>query len=91
MQTLPCLIELAKLAAKQNGCDLSQYIQFYEINATTEDGQKALIEIAKIAAKSPFDPYSYNFEMSQYIKNYGINSQTPLGKAGLIEIAKIRV
>ena len=67
------VIEIAKIAAAQDGRGVSENIRNYEITAPA-----ALIEIAKIAAAKS------GRGVSEYIRNYGITDQ-----AALIEIAKI--
>jgi hypothetical protein len=67
------LIEIAKIAAAQNGAATSKYIQNYGIK-----DERALIEIAKIAAAND------GLGTSEHIKNYGIKDER-----ALIEIAKI--
>ena len=77
------LIEIAKLAAQQNGERTSKYIKDYGIDASTPEGRLALIEIAKLAAQQNGEG------TSKYIKNYGIDASTPEGQQALIEIAKL--
>src|SRR5271163_2807840 len=79
------LIEIAKLAAQQNGWGTSQYIKEYGIDASTLEGRQALIEIAKLAAQQN------GGGTSQVIKQYGIDVSTLEGRQALIEIAKLAV
>jgi hypothetical protein len=78
------LINIAKIAAQQDE-EISQYIQNYQIDANTPEGQTALIEIAKLAAQQNGE------ETSKYIQKYKINAKSPQGQAGLFEIAKLAV
>ncbi len=77
------LVEIAKLAAQENGEHTSQYIRNYGIDATKPVGQKALIEIAKLAVEQ--NP----IKTSAYIQYYGIDKSTNEGQQALIEIAKL--
>ena len=77
------LIEIAKLAAQQNGWETSNRIDSHGINGSTPQGQRALIEIAKLAAQQSGWGTSLNIE------NYGIDASTPEGQQALIEIAKL--
>ena len=71
------LIEIAKLAAQQDGRGTSENIRNYGIDARTAEGQTALIEIAKLAAQQN------GRGTSECIENYCIHSELEL-----IEIAK---
>jgi hypothetical protein len=66
-------IEIAKLAAQQDGVEVSEFIKNYGITS-----QEALVEIAKLAAQQN------GWGVSFYIKHYGITSQKDL-----VEIAKL--
>ena len=61
----------------------SKYIKNYGIDASSQEGQQALIETAKLAAQQN------GWGTSKYIKNYGIDASTPEGQQALIEIAKL--
>ena len=63
------LIEIAKLAAQQDGDGTSKYIKKYGIDASTPEGQQALIEIAKLAAQQN------GKGTSQFIKNLALTPQ----------------
>lgn len=76
------LIEIAKLAAQENGHGTSQWIEVYGIDSSTKEGKSALREIARLAAQHCGEGTSY------YIQSYGIDSSTEEGQKSLIEIAK---
>jgi hypothetical protein len=76
------LIEIAKLAAQQNGDGTSSHIKKYGIDASTQEGRQGLIEIAKLAAQQNGPGTSNN------ILEYGIH-RFPDEQLALIEIAKL--
>ena len=63
--------------------DAVEDLKLYGIDPHTLKGQKALIEIAKLAVQQN------GMLTSKYIKNYGIDASTPEGQQALIEIAKL--
>ena len=77
------LVEIAKLAAQQDGWRTSENIKNYGIEASSPKGRQALIEIAKLAAQQN------GWGTSEFIKNYGIDPSPPESRQALIEIAKL--
>ena len=46
------MIAMARLAAKHKTENISRYIQNYRINRCSAEGQKALVEIARIGSEN---------------------------------------
>ena len=59
------------------------YINLYGIDRTSQEGQAALIEIAKLAAQKN------GAGTAEFIQNYGIDSTTSFGRQGLMDIATL--
>ena len=76
------LIEIAKLAAQENGLGISEFIQNYGIDTSTSEGQKGLIEIAKLAAQES------GLGTSNILNSMGLRNFLK-GQQALIEIAKL--
>lgn len=77
------LIEIAKIAAGQDGGGTSKYIQNYGLDPAKEEDKKALIEIAKIAAGQD------GRLTSRYIKKYRLDPAKEEDNKALKEILKI--
>ena len=58
-------------------------LEIYGIDSHSQEGQKARIEIAKLAAQQN------NWITSERFQNFGIDASTPAGQQALIEIAKL--
>lgn len=71
-----------KRKAEEEGLSLSNEIQIYGINPSTEEGQRALIGIAKEIAQEEVG-------ISEYIDHFCIDSNKPEGLRALIEIAEL--
>ncbi len=85
-ETLP-LLKAATSEDAYHKWKVSYEISKYQIDPSTEEGQKKLIEMAKRHAQQD----THTLEISCYISSYEIDPSTEEGQKGLIEIAKLAV